>query len=372
MRVLQAYNIFGSLTERVWLEVPQRLALRGYVPVWMCESIADEAPAVDTAPVVLPRITVRSDADVDAELTSIASQPLDLAPSVQLAHGHTGPRLLRLAPLIARGVPCVISLYGYDASRLLRDPMWEARYRWAAKRGAVFVVLCAAMRARLRQAGIADQNIVTIHLGVDLETWRFSPRPAPDRPRFAFVGRLQEKKGVVHLLEAMRSLPTDTELHIVGDGPLRDSLQARARDLQIDTRVRFHGKVERSMLATLLQAVTAFVLPSVEAADGDSEGTPIVLMEALAMGLPCVTTQHAGNAEVLPPVGRRFAVAPGDAAALAKAMTEVASLDAVDRQSLVQAGRHWIETEFDLARTVDRYEHVYARLTAGPINPCRA
>jgi glycosyltransferase involved in cell wall biosynthesis len=309
---------------------------------------------------------------VEAELNEIASQPFDVGSSMALAHGHTGPRLLRLAPLIARGLPCVISLYGYDASRLLRDPLWEARYRWAAKRGAVFVVLCAAMRARLRQAGIADQNIVTIHLGVDLETWRFNPRPAPDRPRFAFVGRLQEKKGVVYLLEAMRSLPTDAELHIFGDGPLRDSLQACARDLQIDGRVRFRGKVERSTLATLVQEMTAFVLPSVEAADGDSEGTPIVLMEALAMGLPCVTTQHAGNAEVLPPTGRRFAVAPGDAVSLAKAMMDVASLGAVDRQSLVQAGRQWIETEFDLARTVDRYEHLYARLIARPISPYQA
>ncbi|HMO27367.1 MAG TPA: glycosyltransferase family 4 protein [Tepidisphaeraceae bacterium] len=371
MRVLQAYNIFGALTERVWLEVPQRLTSRGYQPVWICESIADEAPALTPPPIVLPRVHVRSQPDVNTELQQVAGATWDIGTEVQLAHGHTGPRLLRLAPLIARGVPCLISLYGYDASRLLRDPAWEARYRWAAERGAVFVVLCAAMRDRLKRAGIADRRIVTIHLGVDLPAWPFDPRPAPARARFGFVGRLQEKKGVMHLLEAMRLLPIKADLDIIGDGPLRMSLEGLAETSGIGDRVRFHGSVERRAVRQLLEGMTAFVLPSVEATDGDCEGTPIVLMEAQALGLPCITTRHAGNAEVLPPSARFLAVPPADPAALAQAMSRVAFLSAGERRSLQDAGRHWIELEFDLARTVDQYERLYSELIAG-ISPYRA
>ncbi len=371
-KVLHLYNVFGAATERVWLEVPMRLAQLGWDPIFGAESIALESPP-DCSPVILSRRHVAPQQNVEQEMALLSTGPSSqmqtiLQAGVSLVHGHTGPRILHAAAAMHLGVPTVISLYGYDASRLLRDGSWGARYRWAAARGAVFVTICQAMQERMIAEGLPTQQVRVIRLGIDPSAWVYRPAPAPERPRFVFTGRLVPKKGVDDLLIAMQRLSvsgaTRPHLDIVGKGPLELTLQERAVELGIDELVTFHGAVSRERVAEMLAGATGFVLPSCVAEDGDAEGTPIVLMEAQALGVPCVTTRHSGNPEVLPPEAARLIVPERDPAALAAAMAALSTYGAADRKALQDAGRAWVESHYDLAKTTREVDALYRELTA--------
>jgi glycosyltransferase involved in cell wall biosynthesis len=370
--VLHLYNLFGAETERVWLETAQQLAGRGYDPRFACESVMPGSVGFATPPVVVPRIQVQSVEDVDAEMESLAARDPDpalrkLLKDTHLAHGHTGPRVLHLASLARRGVPVVLSLYGYDASRLLRDPAWPKRYAWAVRAGMVLVVLCDAMKRHLVEHGVPAEGIRIVRLGLDPSAWTFEPAPAPDRPRFVFIGRLSEKKGVADLLSAidwLKQRNTDAALEIIGEGPLDEALRRQAMRSQLADRVRFHGRLPRERVASVLASATAFVLPSVVAPDGDREGTPIVLMEAQAVGVPCITTAHSGNPEVLAPEASGFVVAEQSPEAIAEAMLRMSALSPEARRSLQDAGRAWIERQYNLEKTVADYASLYAELLA--------
>lgn len=362
--VLHLYNVLGAATEQTWLHLAQGLGGRGYAVSAVCETLAGDPPP-GLVVQRRPRVEVESGGDVEAEMNRLAeAEPPDPVPA--LVHGHFGPRVLHAAPYLGRGVPTVISLYGYDASRLLRDPAWGARYRWAAARGATFVVLADVLRDRLiADAGLPAEAVRVIRLGVDLKDWAYAPGPGPTPPRFVFVGRFTEKKGVATLLEAIEKLP-GMGLDLIGQGPLEQTLRERVDALGIAGRVAFLGPLTREQIRVRLGGVTALVAPSVVAADGDAEGTPIVLMEAQAVGLPVVTTRHAGNPEVLPPGAEASVVEEHDAAGLAAAMSAVAGMSREDRQRRQAAGRACVERRFDLRQTVEAYAALYReRLGSG-------
>ena len=374
-RVLHLYSLLGSNTERAWLDYPLALRDRGWDVDFAYETKAEDAPPIPVEHTRLDRIRVEPADDIDGQMQRVAKANSDAAhrelvqQDFALVHGHFGTRVLHAAAWLERGTPAVISLYGYDASRLLRDPAWEARYRWAARRGATFVTLCEPMRQRILDAGVPRERTRLIPLGIDPDAWAFDPSPAPPSPRFLFVGRLTEKKAPDDLLRALATLRNelgvDAGLEVVGDGPLRESLRELADELGIAANVRWLGERPRSEVADAMRRATAMVLPSVVASDGDREGTPVVLMEAAALGVPCVTTRHMGNPDVLPEQGHRFVVEERDPAGLAAAMANVASLSREARAALQRAGRSHIENRFNLHRIADAYDELYRELLAG-------
>jgi colanic acid/amylovoran biosynthesis glycosyltransferase len=288
-----------------------------------------------------------------------------LSENFQLVHGHFGPRLLQGAAWIARGVPMIVSLYGYDMGRLLRDPSWIQRYRWAAERGVLFVVLAHFMERRLLELAIPAKQVRCITLGINLDEHPFEPRPAPSKPRFVFIGRFVEKKGVSLLLQAMARLMQqglDAHLDLIGGGPLEESLRAQTHTLGLEGNVRFAGTVPFAALFDHLRDCTALVQPSMVAGDGDAEGAPMVLMTAQAIGVPCITTHHSGNPETIPPIGQKFVMPERDTEALAAAMVEMIELPAADRSNLQIESRSWIEQYYNLRHTVDQYAALYREM----------
>jgi len=361
-QVLQLFNVFGAPTEQTWFDAVDRLHGPRFSVSVACEQRGPLADAVDFEVSGCERISVEPADDVSAQMQRLAERRID-GPLPDLVHGHFGPRVLHLAPYLQRNVPGVISLYGYDASRLLRDPCWVERYRWAAQRGAVFVVLSRDMQRRMIELGLPEKKVRIIHLGIDPDAWRFDPQPAPLTPRFLFVGRLSPKKGIDTLLEAVSRFPGAT-LGLVGNGPLRNELQEQTRGLGLADRVTFYGEQQRAAFTQHARGCTALVVPSVVAPDGDEEGTPVVLMEAQALGLPVVTTRHAGNPEVLPPGSVAAVVPERDAAALAAAMCEAAEMTPSQRRARQDAGRSHIEEHFTLGKMVKELGYLYTSLIA--------
>ena len=367
-RVLQLYNVLGATTERVMLDVPQGLARRGWSPTFTYETPAPDAAMLPRPRHQLPRVAVDPTSDPAAQMDRLATEPVDsgraalLAEPFALVHGHFGPRLLHAVPWLMRRVPVVISLYGYDTSRLLRDPAWAGRYAWAARHGVRFVALSDAMARTLADCGVPHERITVIRLGIRLTDWPYAPQPAPARPRFVFIGRLTGKKAPIDAVRAAAAIP-DARLDLIGGGPLHDEIHAHLIRHGLTDRIRLLGPRPLAELPTLLDDATGFVLPSVVAPDGDAEGMPMILMQAQARGTPALTTRHAGNPETLPPALRAEQVtAEEDHAALSHAMRRLIEISAPERRHRQDTARDHIVQHFDLNRTLDAYEAIYREL----------
>lgn len=363
--VLQLYNVFGATTERTMLEVPLALGQRGHRLTFAAEAMDADAPAMESPVLGIKRISVKPTDDIDRQMKTIAEAALAVDQQFDIVHAHFGPRCLHAARYLHRGVPTVISTYGYDVSRLLTDPCWAARYRWMGDRGAVFVALSQDMYTTLVRAGVPGDQVEVIPLGIDLQQWKYKPHQVPDR--FLFVGRFVPKKGPVWAINAlalMLNRGTQATLTMVGSGSrMQDwALREQVRLLKIEPWVKFVGRVPYENLPAIMRDATALVAPSQIAPDGDAEGCPMVLMQAQALGTPVITTRHAGNPEALPPEAQKYVVEECDPNGLAAAMEAMMKLSVAQRTALQGAGRAWIETRFDIERTVDRYDALYRRL----------
>lgn len=195
-------------------------------------------------------------------------------------------------------------------------------------------------------------------LGVDLEA--FSPRPfreAPDPFELICVGRLVPAKGQHVLLAAVAGLAAEGRkvlLRFVGDGPDRASLEAQARSRGLGNAVVFEGSVNQDRIRALYSTADAFALASF------AEGIPVVLMEAMAMEIPCVTTFITGIPELIRDGVDGLLVAPSDEEALAGAIARLMD-DAALRRTLGAAGRRRVAERYDLGKNVDLLARVFLK-----------
>jgi len=371
-RVLHLYNVFGASTERFSFDTTFALEKRGFATLIGYETISDECPAIQFRATRLTRIRVEPTDNIDAQMRRIAVRPEDPALAAlvdrpfDLIHGHFGTRVLHAAPFLYRGLPAVISVHGYDASRLLLDRCWIERYRWAADHGATFVTVSDASRDHLVALGLPEARVTTIRVGIDPMIWPYVEGPAPSPPHFLFVGRLTPKKAPADLIAALVQLRAQHGLEatatLIGGGPLETDVRELIEQHDLADHVKLIGHVRREFLPDMYHGATAFVLPCATADDGDREGMPRVLLEAQACGLPVITTRHSGNAETLPPEAQRWVVEEHDTDALARAMHAVAQLDDDERLATQQRGRAWVESHFRTDQTIDAYDVLYEAL----------
>ena len=191
-----------------------------------------------------------------------------------------------------------------------------------------------------------------VYNGLELDRFPFVPSARGAGPlRVAAVGRLVEKKGFDLLLLAvarLRAEGADLVLDVAGDGPLAAPLAALSTDLGLDDVVTFRGPTAQHEVTALLQASDVFVAPCVVGADGNADGLPTVLLEAMASGVLCIASDVTGIPEVVHD-GTGLLVATGDVTALVDALRTVAD-PAFDAQPLVEAARALVETSFDSHR----------------------
>lgn len=286
---------------------------------------------------------------------------------IGLLHAHFGGAGCRAVRLKRRvGVPLVTTFYGVDASRLLNAPEQREALRRLFREGDLFLALGKDMVGRLRAAGCPEEKLRIQRLGVDVEQIAFRPRRWPDGRRVVllYCGRLVEKKGILYALEAFARLADrwkNLEFRVVGGGPLRPALERAVRRMNLQDRVALRGAVPHAEALKEMQNAHLFLLPSLTAPDGDMEGTPTVLLEAQASGLPVVSTFHADIPEVVLDGETGFLVPERDSRALTDRLSHL--LKNPDRwPEIGLAGRRHIERRYNIHREVEALEKIYADL----------
>jgi glycosyltransferase involved in cell wall biosynthesis len=222
---------------------------------------------------------------------------------------------------------------------------------------AAFIVAVSEYNRRFlaRDGTSGTTPVHVVHCGIEPAAYCFRPRaPAAGRPiRALCVASLQEYKGHRVLFEALSGAGQSLALvhvDLVGNGPLRQELEELARDLGLHSRVSFHGSLVEEAVTELLERADLFVLPSLVARNGQMEGLPVVLMEALAAGAPVVATRLSGIPEVVHDGETGLLVEPGSPRDLARALQTVIDQRAA-AQARTEAGRRLVEREFDVRRS---------------------
>jgi colanic acid/amylovoran biosynthesis glycosyltransferase len=252
-----------------------------------------------------------------------AVPPLDLPPLAPVLHAQFA-RGGALALPLARSLRArlVVTLHGGDVGK---EKNWHGTAlarRWPAVvkyAGAMVCVSSAVAEIAIRR-GVPQGKLVVLPIGVEVPA-QMPPSPPPSY--HLFVGRFVEKKGIAVLAGAIRQLRAagdGTRVICVGDGELRPVLEAVARDV---AGVQLTGWLPQSGVQALMAGAWSVVVPSVVAPDGDTEGLPSVVPEAMAQGCPVIGSAEGGIAEAVRDGATGLLIAPRDAAALAAAMARV-------------------------------------------------
>jgi colanic acid/amylovoran biosynthesis glycosyltransferase len=305
-----------------------------------------------------------------------AAVPFFDRPSYDVIHCHFGPAAVYGVMLRAMGAirgPLIASFYGHDVTRYPHE-RGDGVYRRLFAQADLVLALDPLMRRRLETLGADPARLALNPMGVDCD--RFAPAaqtPAPPPPlQLLSVGRLVEKKGFGDGLRAVASLVergVPVRYRIAGDGPLRAALERLATDLGIDGSVEFLGHTAHEAVPDLLRSSHALVAPSVRAADGDEEGTPLTIIEAMAAGLPVAATKHAGIPWAVADGTSGWLVEEGDAAGLGERLAGL--LDPQVGTDMGAEGRRRAVARHGAAAMIDRLETAYEALTGDPATAAR-
>jgi colanic acid/amylovoran biosynthesis glycosyltransferase len=208
----------------------------------------------------------------------------------------------------------------------------------------------------------ARERIHKIVMGVDPSLLERT-EPYAGNGTVLAIGRLVEKKGFGHLIDAaarLRDFDGLDEVVVVGDGPLRAELEERARSQGLDGLVRFAGAKRFDEVRAAIQGAALLAMPAVVAADGDRDSMPVVVKEALAMGVPVVATDEVGLPEVVRGEWGRL-VPPADPDALAAAIRELLELGREERAAMGERGRDFVLGEFTVAKQTAKLLELIAR-----------
>lgn len=181
-------------------------------------------------------------------------------------------------------------------------------------------------------------------------------KPANDKPLLLFVAQLAERKGAPYLVEACHKLHQrglDFTCVIAGDGPQMAEVQARVKQYGLETMVQLPGAIFQDDLKAYLKRTDIFALPCIIGSDGDIDGIPVALMEAMAMEIATVSTTVSGIPELIEDGVSGLLVPEKDITALADALQRLIE-DPALRQKLGQAGREKIIAEFEIDQNAER------------------
>jgi len=295
-------------------------------------------------------------------------------PESDLIVSHFGPAGRVAARLKAMGLvkaKLATVFHGYDVTQYL-DGKSADTYCELFETADLLITISDLWHRRLIELGAPPDKIETLRLGIDCKAFDYQPRRIVygEPIRLVTVGRLTEKKGHRYTIEAFADLVArnpDLPIHldIVGSGPQLGELKALITALGLSDRVQLLGGISHDEVRALLDEAHIFLLHSVTAADGDMEGIPVSIMEAMAMGLPVASTRHSGIAELVADGRSGLLVDERDVAGFADALDRLIG-DSAMVERMGREGRAIIERDYNADRQAERLLARLQRLAGMP------
>ncbi|WP_158783540.1 glycosyltransferase [Pantoea sp. BAV 3049] len=270
---------------------------------------------------------------------------------VFLVHfGYAGALANKLRELnVLRGKQATV-FHGADISRRHILEEHKLDYTNLFRQTELLLPISHLWENKLIAMGCPPEKIHVTRMGIEPEKFNLKVRDGLHSPlRIVSVARLTEKKGLGVAVEACKHLKeqgANFEYTIVGNGDMEEELRNTIRSANLEDCVKMVGFRPQEEIKRYLDEADIFLLPSLTAADGDMEGIPVALMEAMAVGLPVVSSDHSGIPELIENNVSGWLAPEGDARALAEILLKLAKSD-VDIAPVVAAARQKVETEFN-------------------------
>jgi glycosyltransferase involved in cell wall biosynthesis len=285
----------------------------------------------------------------------------------RLLHIYFGQIAVHLLPLIrAWKNPSIVSFHGADVFVDMNKPAYREVTRQMLEAVKLVLVRSESLRRAVADLGCDPKKIEIQRTGIPLEDFPFRERNftgAATEWRFVQAGRLIEKKGLPVTLRAfavfLGKYPNAT-LTIAGEGPLRDELEKLARELKIERSISFTGFISQEEVRDIYYRSHIFLHPSQTGHDGNQEGIPNSMLEAMASGLPVFATRHGGIPEAIENGVSGVLVPERDYKTLTRVLLNAAE-DPVFLSQIARTGAEVVRKNFDLRAEAQRLEEIYLR-----------
>jgi glycosyltransferase involved in cell wall biosynthesis len=277
---------------------------------------------------------------------------LDWTPDIVHSHFARGNKLGATHTASYLGVPCTLTIHAYD----LYSPPDPRLLRLVARRVDRLLTISEYNRTQIRERLDVHTPIDVVRVGIRPD--KFAPSDGGRPGRLLTVGRLVEKKGIEYAIDAVADVASDhpdLEYHIVGTGEREERLRARIARHGLEDTVSLLGAVSDDRLVTEFDEAETFLLPCVVAADGDRDGIPVVLMEAMATCVPPISTRVSGIPELIDHRESGLLVEQRDVDALSDAIRELLENESL-RGRLGETARETVAATHDADETTARLE----------------
>jgi colanic acid/amylovoran biosynthesis glycosyltransferase len=281
---------------------------------------------------------------------------------VRVLHAHFGQEGYRCLEVAKEtGVPLVTTFYGVDVSALPRQSVWQKRFDRLFKEGQRFLAEGPHMGERLADLGCPPEKIRVHRLGVDTLAIPFQDRREGPQVILMYAN-FREKKGHIYGVRAFAKIADafpKSRMRMIGEGPLLGEIEKEIGESGVAERVEFLGALPHKTCIGELAKATILLYPSVTAGDGDTEGgAPVGVIEALASGLPVVSSLHADIPAVAPDGKCALLFPERDVNGLADGLESLLKSPEL-RAEFAEWGRRHVETEHNIRRQGERLEVLY-------------
>jgi glycosyltransferase involved in cell wall biosynthesis len=287
---------------------------------------------------------------------------------VKLIHAHFGPSGLEIVNLAKMSrIPLLVTFHGYDASFLLTRNKYVENLRKLFNYASIISV-SEFMKEELIKHGAKRENSSVIKCGIPVDFFKFNSRiPVRNKillkeeVKFLQISNFVEKKGHKYTILAFQKFLKhypNAKLILAGDGFLRESMQNLCQNLGINKYVQFVGLVNEKGVRDLFQEADVFLHHSVTSEEGDKEGIPTVIMEAMATGLPVISTYHSGIPELITNNINGFLVNERDVESYTNALIKLKNCS----ESIGEKARKKVVEDFNLEIETKKLFNIYDRL----------
>jgi len=288
--------------------------------------------------------------------------------NVKLIHAQFGPSGIEILPIAKDlNVPLVVSFHGYDGSILLKYEDYKKNLKRTFEYSYVIVPSHFMLNELNEKVGKIFKYSI-INYGIPLDDFRYVQRVSVknkvDRDEeitFLQVSNFVEKKGHFYTISAFRELLKfypNVQLVLAGDGYLKGEIQELVNKMGLNNNVIFPGVVNHNQVSDFMNKADIFLHHSITSSEGDKEGIPNVIMEAMATGLPCISTNHAGIPELIKDGINGLLIEEKDINSYIEKMKELLEKD---NDFSIQA-RKTIENDFNLDIQVEKLKTIYSEL----------